>query len=191
MPSEGLAQDDRRTTLLRAARDLLAEQGYDGTTVSHVAKRAGVAQGTFYLYFETKGDLLDAFAQQVGTELADAIREPLRDDAEVDTCVRGAVQAAVETGRRNQDILAIANHGLEIASHDRYVALTAPVVDEVEAFLRRRQEAGDVDRDLEPAVTARVARDVLDRCMKAEVLHGDVGYADAVADLALRALVSA
>jgi len=41
----------RRADLLAAARAILAEKGLEAATVSEIVARAGVAQGTFYLYF--------------------------------------------------------------------------------------------------------------------------------------------
>lgn len=49
----------RRSELARVALDLWAERGFDQTSVAAIAKQAGVAKGTFYLYFESKQALLE------------------------------------------------------------------------------------------------------------------------------------
>src|SRR5215472_17408382 len=49
---------DRRAALLQAAREVLAEKGYEATKVSDIVARAGAAQGTFYLYFPSKLSLV-------------------------------------------------------------------------------------------------------------------------------------
>lgn len=51
-----------RRKLLEAAEDVFAEYGYTEASVSRITERAGVGQGTFYLYFDTK---LDAFNELV------------------------------------------------------------------------------------------------------------------------------
>jgi AcrR family transcriptional regulator len=51
---------EREATLLRAALDLFVERGYGATTVPSVARRAGVAAGTIYLYFDSKDALVNA-----------------------------------------------------------------------------------------------------------------------------------
>ena len=48
----------RRTKLAAVALRLWAERGFDQTSVAEIATEAGVAKGTFYLYFESKDDLL-------------------------------------------------------------------------------------------------------------------------------------
>lgn len=50
---------DTRATLRRAAHDCFAEQGFVATQVGDIARRAGVAHGTFYVHFESKEALLD------------------------------------------------------------------------------------------------------------------------------------
>jgi TetR/AcrR family fatty acid metabolism transcriptional regulator len=48
----------KRDAILRAAVEVFAERGYFGARMREVANRAGVADGTVYLYFEGKEDLL-------------------------------------------------------------------------------------------------------------------------------------
>jgi AcrR family transcriptional regulator len=48
----------RRTALAEIALKLWAENGFDQTSVAAIAREAGIAKGTFYLYFESKGALL-------------------------------------------------------------------------------------------------------------------------------------
>ena len=50
--------ETRRQALADVALKLWAERGYDGTSVATIAGEAGIAKGTFYLYFATKGALL-------------------------------------------------------------------------------------------------------------------------------------
>ncbi len=51
-------KERRRLKLVAAATELFIKQGYRKTSVDEVARRAGVAKGTVYLYFKTKGELL-------------------------------------------------------------------------------------------------------------------------------------
>ena len=50
-------RDARRQTLIDAARDLFAQKGYHATTVDDITRAAGVAKGTFYLYFAEKREV--------------------------------------------------------------------------------------------------------------------------------------
>lgn len=51
-------QADRRTRILDAAVGVFAQRGFDRARVSDIARSAGVADGTIYLYFKNKDDLL-------------------------------------------------------------------------------------------------------------------------------------
>ena len=63
------AKQARRNEIIEAALSLLEEaQDYDSVTMSRIAKEAGVAKGTLYLYFQTKEEL---FMQAMGDILGD------------------------------------------------------------------------------------------------------------------------
>lgn len=52
------ADVDKRQLIMDAARELFTIKGYETTTISEVARSAGVGVGTVYLYFKNKNDLL-------------------------------------------------------------------------------------------------------------------------------------
>src|SRR5277367_8128 len=54
----GVTAAETRDRLLRAAADVFAERGYDGTRVADIAAAAGVSNGALYAHFESKADLL-------------------------------------------------------------------------------------------------------------------------------------
>jgi AcrR family transcriptional regulator len=56
--------EERRADILRAAAHILSERGLEATTVAEIAAAAGVAKGTFYLYFVSKEHLLAALKEQ-------------------------------------------------------------------------------------------------------------------------------
>ena len=63
----------RRTELASAAATVFAERGVANTSVSDIVKAAGVAQGTFYLYFDSKDDVILAVIEQVAVQMFEAI----------------------------------------------------------------------------------------------------------------------
>jgi TetR/AcrR family fatty acid metabolism transcriptional regulator len=60
--------DDKRHRILQAATRVFARKGYFGARVSEIARRAGVADGTIYLYFKSKEDILVALFDEVMAE---------------------------------------------------------------------------------------------------------------------------
>ena len=55
---ESEAQTLKRKRIVRAATDLFIHHGYRKTSVDDIARRAGIAKGTVYLYYKNKADLL-------------------------------------------------------------------------------------------------------------------------------------
>ena len=66
----------KKDTLLQSAFDLFTGKGFAKTTVSDIVKEAGLAKGTFYLYFKDKYDLRDKLiAFKAGQLFDEAHRE--------------------------------------------------------------------------------------------------------------------
>ena len=59
---------DRREALLRAAVEVFAGRGFQGATVEEIARRAGIAKGTPYLYFADKAELFYAVFERWAAE---------------------------------------------------------------------------------------------------------------------------
>jgi len=58
MPQASQRKTNKRTLITDAAVEVFAERGFHQARISDIAKRAGVADGTIYLYFRNKEDLL-------------------------------------------------------------------------------------------------------------------------------------
>jgi AcrR family transcriptional regulator len=63
----------RRAQLLDAARRCFVADGYAGTSISSVVRAAGVAQGTFYVYFDSKQAVLAELRRGVFRDYAEAL----------------------------------------------------------------------------------------------------------------------
>ena len=59
----------RRSQLVAAATEVFGEKGVSGATVADIVRAAGVAQGTFYLHFESKDDVIVAVVADVADRL--------------------------------------------------------------------------------------------------------------------------
>lgn len=83
-PSEGvqpLTARGRATrqAILDAAQDVFGEFGYDAASITEITRRAGVAQGTFYLYFPDKKTAFVELVHQLNHDVRFAIREAIAD----------------------------------------------------------------------------------------------------------------
>ena len=71
-PRNGVA--DKRAALLDAALELFARDGLQAVPTSAIARRAGVAKGTLFVYFETKEQLLNELYLEVAAQYVRTIR---------------------------------------------------------------------------------------------------------------------
>ncbi len=63
-----------RGRLLEAAKKIFSERGYYNTQISHIIDEAGVARGTFYLYFRSKEEIFRELLKEVVEELKKRIK---------------------------------------------------------------------------------------------------------------------
>jgi AcrR family transcriptional regulator len=94
----------RREAILAAARKVFASKGFGGATIVDIAREAGVASGTVYLYYASKLDLFAA----LNAQLFEVINQALL-AAEVTPDVPGGTKARIhavfEVSRRHRDLL--------------------------------------------------------------------------------------
>jgi AcrR family transcriptional regulator len=65
--------------ILDAAEEVFGELGYYEASVSEITRRAGVAQGTFYIYFRSKREIFVELVQDLGERLRAATRTAMAD----------------------------------------------------------------------------------------------------------------
>jgi len=68
------AGGDKRERILDASERIFARHGFFAARVSEIAKEAGVADGTIYLYFKSKDDLLISLFQRRMTQVNEQLR---------------------------------------------------------------------------------------------------------------------
>jgi AcrR family transcriptional regulator len=97
-------KDKRRDAILNAARATFAEKGYEGTTVADIAKEAGVAAGTVYLYYASKTDLFAALNQKLFGVINEALQ---RADAppDLEAGTRARIQGVFRAAQDHSDLI--------------------------------------------------------------------------------------
>ena len=72
-----IAGGDKREAILRAATSVFAHNGYFNSKVADIAREAGVADGTVYLYFKSKEDILHSIFDRSVEEALGAARKQI------------------------------------------------------------------------------------------------------------------
>jgi betaine-aldehyde dehydrogenase len=84
--------DDRRSQLIEVTIDSLAEVGYVGSTLAHIANRADVSPGLVAHYFGDKDGLLEATFRRLALRVSDQVQRRLR----LARTPRGRIQAVID-----------------------------------------------------------------------------------------------
>lgn len=66
--------EDRERAILAAAREVFVEHGFEGARVAEIGRRAGIAEGTVYLYYRTKSALMEGVLAAYWTDLTESAR---------------------------------------------------------------------------------------------------------------------
>ncbi len=81
MLGRGMSREERRDLtrkkLFDAAAEIVGRYGYAEASIQEITRRAGVAMGTFYNYFDSRQDLLDQLLPTIGEEMYSHIRTAL------------------------------------------------------------------------------------------------------------------
>lgn len=57
-------ENDSKSAILESARYLFAKKGYEGTSISHIAKESGAAKSLIYYYFKSKEEILSEILEE-------------------------------------------------------------------------------------------------------------------------------
>ena len=186
----------KRERILRAAIDTFAESGYFNAKVSDIAKAAGVADGTIYLYFDGKEDLL-----------VNVFREHTRNYLQ-------SLESAIRNTRRPEERIRIAiRHHLEALGRDRALAVVSQVelrhslkfmsllshnevgdyLNMIRTIVEQGQAEGVFRRTLHPQLVAKSVFGILDEMVTSWILsekdYNPADHADAIADFVLNGLL--
>jgi AcrR family transcriptional regulator len=154
-------KEGRRQEILAAALHCFARDGFHSTTITDIVRESGVSQGTFYLYFETKDDVIAALAddRSQGDALINAIA-----GAEADPVVGletlfdlhgRTLRDAQRADERRVAIQGWAEALRNDAIRQRLVANTLRVQQEIALLIERGQRTGRFRADAEPQGVAR------------------------------------
>lgn len=140
----------RREALLHAARVVFEAKGFVETRVSDIVKEAGVSQGTFYTYFDTKDAVFTALAHSVIDAMLLSMAQPVP-DADFEERITDSVRRFLHAYRPNARMIGLIEQVGTFSPELRDLRL-----DLRETFVRRTQrgisrmvEAGVADAELD------------------------------------------
>jgi len=186
----------KRERILRAAIDVFAQSGYFNAKVSEIARAAGVADGTIYLYFDGKEDLLVSIFREYTRNYLQSLERDLANVNRPEERMRITIRHHLQALGRDRSLAIVAQvelrHSLKfmtLLSHQEI----ADYLNILRKIVEHGQSEGVFRRNLHPQLVAKAVFGILDEMVTSWVLsekdYALADQADPVADLVLNGLL--
>ena len=149
-----------RTKLLAAAEKVFGEQGYERASIVDITRTAGVAQGTFYVYFPGKKDVFVELVNELGNRLRRTLAEAvagLEDRLEVE---RAGLVAFLEFVKDHRNLYKIVRQA-EFVDEESYRNYYTRLADGYRKGLKAAMKKGEFKK-LDPEAMAYALMAIFD-----------------------------
>jgi AcrR family transcriptional regulator len=159
------SEAQRREQILSAARDVFRDKGYESATISDIVKRAGVAQGTFYLYFESKKGVVVELAQQPMSEMAERLQGILNGSESFGEILSKFVHLGFQVGEENPDLCRLMHMSDDGSREIERLEAHAEVTELAVGMFQRFIDAGEMV-PMDPVVAAEMFKIIMSGSMR-------------------------
>ena len=165
MRVHSLAVSDKREAILRAAITVFARCGYFNSKVADIAREAGVADGTVYLYFKSKEDILHSIFDRSVDEALGAAKERVEQLSDPREKLRQIAHMHLERLGADRDLAVVFQ--VELRGSTKFMeefsaAGFAEYLRLLRSTIEEGQQAGVFRKELNAKVVAKVLFGALD-----------------------------
>ncbi|WP_433773880.1 TetR family transcriptional regulator [Bacillus wiedmannii] len=148
---------NKKEKIVYAAIEVFQEKGVEKTKISDIVKLAGIAQGTFYLYFPSKLSVMPAIAEVMVEKMILAVKEKVQNDAPFSSKVAQVIDAVFNFIAEYREIQALMYAGLASTEHIKeWEAVYEPLYMWLSEFLSKAKEAGEIRDSVHAERTAKL-----------------------------------
>lgn len=148
---------DKKQKLIEAAIAIFTEKGLEKTKISDIVKHAGVAQGTFYLYFPSKLAIMPAIAEEVVKEILAVAKKEVNSRAAFTEQLNQLVEVSFTLTNRYSEVIALTYAGLASSDYlTEWETIYEPYYEFVAAILEEAIQKKEMDVTLNPKQMARL-----------------------------------
>ncbi len=193
---ESFRGTSKRERILRAAVEVFARNGYFNAKVTEIAKAAGVADGTIYLYFDGKEDLLNTIFREYTRNYLEQLEKKLAGINRPEERLRVAIAHHLETLGRDRSLAVVSQ--VELRHSLKFMSLlsqqeVADYLNMLRKIVEHGQTEGVFRRNLHPQFVAKSVFGILDEMVTSWILSEKeyvlAEQAEQVADLVLAGLL--
>jgi len=159
------ANGDKRERILDAATKVFAKKGFYATRVSEVAKAAGVADGTIYLYFKSKDELLVSLFEDRVEKLLSYMKDELPKQPTAAAKMRRVIELQLGLLEGERDLAEVITVIIRQSSKllKEYAAPKfVSYLDAVAKVVAEGQASGEFRKDVSASLAARITFGALD-----------------------------
>jgi len=184
--------------ILDAAVKVFAKKGFYQSRVSDIAREAGVADGTIYLYFKNKDDILISIFEEKMRNAISIFQRELSQEENALSKLKRFVRVHLSLFKENPELAAVLQ--VELRQSSRFMKEYKKVelkrfLDLIGDIVKQGQEEGVFREDLPVSLVKRFIFGALDEVISTWVSSGGkfdlLNYADPLADLFVRGLGTA
>ena len=156
---------DKRERILRGAVKVFAKKGFYASRVAEIARAAGVADGTIYLYFKNKDDVLTSLFEDRIARLLTLLREEVERTAGAQQRVRRIVEFQLGLLEGERDLAEVITVNLRQSTRLLKQYATKRFIEYLELMahvVAEGQRAGEIREDVSPRIMARAIFGAMD-----------------------------
>jgi TetR/AcrR family fatty acid metabolism transcriptional regulator len=175
--------------ILDAAIKVFAEQGFHQATISQVAREAGVADGTIYLYFKNKADILSNFFSYRSRQVFDRFRQVVDEADSAEEKLRHLIRLHLSEFQRDRNMAVVFQREALLARYvkDEYITeVTRMYMDILTEIIRLGQAEGTIRKQLPLGLAKRFILGAVNEVINTWVVTGGdkdmVSMADPLVD---------
>jgi AcrR family transcriptional regulator len=151
-----ISSDDKYNKILQAAIDVISEKGLDKTSISTIVKKAGIAQGTFYLYFSSKKALIPAIADNLFTITLEAVKDEIQGKETFWDVLEVVIDETFKITDAYKDVIVLCYSGLAIDhSMEKWESIYQPYYEWLEDIINIAIHNNEIISDINVKWTAR------------------------------------
>lgn len=193
---ESFRGTSKRERILRAAVEVFAKNGYFNAKVTEIAKAAGVADGTIYLYFDGKEDLLNTIFREYTRNYLEQLEKKVAGINRPEERLRTAIAHHLETLGHDRALAVVSQ--VELRHSLKFMSLlsqqeVADYLNMLRKIVEHGQAEGVFRRNLHPQFVAKSVFGILDEMVTSWILSEKeyelAEQAGQVADLVLAGLL--
>ncbi|GAF13064.1 transcriptional regulator, TetR family [Bacillus sp. JCM 19046] len=170
---------DKREKIIDAAMIAFQEKGVEKTTITDIVKRAGIAQGTYYLYFPSKLSVMPGIAEVFVTKILTRLQTQVVGES-FDQQLTEVVESIFHITDENKDLAILIYSGLTQSEHlQEWESIYTPLYDWLENLLKSAKAAGSIRPEIKEAFTARIMVGAIESTAEQIYLYNQEGFAHA------------